>query len=49
MSYLEIYNEDINDLLDPEHGKLQIHENLEEYLWLVYEKKLLLPLNKSLK
>ncbi|CAN6874194.1 unnamed protein product [Brassica oleracea var. botrytis] len=29
MSYLEIYNEDINDLLDPEHGKLQIHENLE--------------------
>ncbi|KAF3486204.1 hypothetical protein F2Q69_00054919 [Brassica cretica] len=30
MSYLEIYNEDINDLLDPEHCKLQIHENLEK-------------------
>jgi len=29
MSYLEIYNEDINDLLAPEHRKLQIHENLE--------------------
>lgn len=31
MSYLEIYNEDINDLLAPEHRKLQIHENLEVY------------------
>ncbi|CAD5322593.1 unnamed protein product [Arabidopsis thaliana] len=30
MSYLEIYNEDINDLLAPEHRKLQIHENLEK-------------------
>ena len=76
MSYLEIYNEDINDLLAPEHRKLQIHENLEvqhicllrilfllaslmrffnlkccrkESLWLDYEKKLLLPLNKFLK
>ncbi|KAK4771629.1 hypothetical protein SAY87_032161 [Trapa incisa] len=29
MSYMEIYNEEINDLLVPEHGKLQIHENLE--------------------
>ncbi|KAF5177436.1 Kinesin-like protein kin-7o [Thalictrum thalictroides] len=29
MSYMEIYNEDINDLLAPEHRKLQIHENLE--------------------
>nr|VDD21378.1 unnamed protein product [Brassica rapa] len=30
MSYLEIYNEDIIDLLAPEHHrKLQIHENLE--------------------
>uniref|UniRef100_A0A1J3ET78 Kinesin-related protein 4 n=4 Tax=Noccaea caerulescens TaxID=107243 RepID=A0A1J3ET78_NOCCA len=30
MSYLEIYNEDINDLLAPELRKLQIHENLEK-------------------
>ncbi|VVA97081.1 unnamed protein product [Arabis nemorensis] len=30
MSYLEIYNEDINDLLAPEHRKLQIHENLDK-------------------
>ncbi|KAF3514182.1 hypothetical protein F2Q69_00003124 [Brassica cretica] len=31
MSYLEIYNEDIIDLLAPEHHrKLQIHENLEK-------------------
>ncbi|XP_061367839.1 kinesin-like protein KIN-7O [Gastrolobium bilobum] len=29
MSYMEIYNEEINDLLAPEHRKLQIHENLE--------------------
>lgn len=29
MSYMEIYNEDINDLLAPEHRKLQIHESLE--------------------
>ncbi|KAG5562316.1 hypothetical protein RHGRI_005143 [Rhododendron griersonianum] len=29
MSYMEIYNEKINDLLAPEHRKLQIHENLE--------------------
>lgn len=26
---MEIYNEEINDLLAPEHRKLQIHENLE--------------------
>ncbi|XP_058202133.1 kinesin-like protein KIN-7O [Rhododendron vialii] len=29
MSYMEIYNEEIIDLLAPEHRKLQIHENLE--------------------
>ncbi|CAK9184035.1 unnamed protein product [Ilex paraguariensis] len=29
MSYMEIYNEEINDLLVPEHRKLQIHESLE--------------------
>ncbi|KAF6147992.1 hypothetical protein GIB67_024167 [Kingdonia uniflora] len=29
MSYMEIYNEEINDLLAPEHRKLQIHEGLE--------------------
>ncbi|XP_057785128.1 kinesin-like protein KIN-7O isoform X2 [Salvia miltiorrhiza] len=29
MSYLEIYNEEINDLLAPEHRKLQIHESIE--------------------
>ena len=26
---MEIYNEEINDLLAPEHRKLQIHENIE--------------------
>ena len=26
---MEIYNEEINDLLAPENRKLQIHENLE--------------------
>ncbi|XP_010413048.1 PREDICTED: kinesin-like protein KIN-7O [Camelina sativa] len=30
ISYLEIYNENINDLLDPCNRKLQIHENLEK-------------------
>ncbi|XP_019100624.1 PREDICTED: kinesin-like protein KIN-7O [Camelina sativa] len=30
MLYLEIYNENINDLLDPCNRKLQIHENLEK-------------------
>ncbi|CAN6217692.1 unnamed protein product [Urochloa humidicola] len=30
MSYMEIYNEDINDLLVPEHRKLQIHESTEK-------------------
>lgn len=29
VSYLEIYNEEINDLLAPENKKLQVHENLE--------------------
>lgn len=29
MSYMEIYNEEINDLLAPEHRKLQIHESPE--------------------
>ncbi|KAK1357414.1 Centromere-associated protein E [Heracleum sosnowskyi] len=29
MSYMEIYNEEINDLLVPEHRKLQIHESNE--------------------
>lgn len=29
MSYMEIYNEEINDLLAPEHRKLQIHESVE--------------------
>lgn len=29
MSYMEIYNEEINDLLAPEHRKLQVHESLE--------------------
>ncbi|KAG2643473.1 hypothetical protein PVAP13_2KG337400 [Panicum virgatum] len=30
MSYMEIYNEEINDLLVPEHRKLQIHESSEK-------------------
>ncbi|GAQ89631.1 kinesin-related protein [Klebsormidium nitens] len=29
VSYLEIYNEEINDLLNPENRKLPVHENLE--------------------
>jgi hypothetical protein len=29
VSYMEIYNEDINDLLAPESRKLHVHENLE--------------------
>ncbi|KAI5072315.1 hypothetical protein GOP47_0012421 [Adiantum capillus-veneris] len=29
MSYMEIYNEDIRDLLAPEQTKLQVHESLE--------------------
>ncbi|ESR34354.1 hypothetical protein CICLE_v10006521mg, partial [Citrus x clementina] len=33
MSYMEIYNEDINDLLAPEHRKLQIHESLERGIY----------------
>ncbi|KAF9625932.1 hypothetical protein IFM89_027800, partial [Coptis chinensis] len=33
MSYMEIYNEEINDLLAPNIEKLQIHENLEGYLF----------------
>ncbi|XP_068652017.1 kinesin-like protein KIN-7O isoform X2 [Aristolochia californica] len=33
MSYMEIYNEEINDLLAPEHRKLQIHESLERGIY----------------
>ncbi|KAH9680274.1 kinesin-like protein KIN-7O [Citrus sinensis] len=33
MSYMEIYNEDINDLLAPDHRKLQIHESLERGIY----------------
>ncbi|KAJ3677193.1 hypothetical protein LUZ60_002917 [Juncus effusus] len=33
MSYMEIYNEDINDLLVPEHRKLQVHENIERGIY----------------
>ncbi|KAL3827728.1 hypothetical protein ACJIZ3_016530 [Penstemon smallii] len=29
MSYMEIYNEEINDLLAPDHRKLQIYESIE--------------------
>ncbi|RZC79023.1 hypothetical protein C5167_003243 [Papaver somniferum] len=29
MSYMEIYNEEINDLLAPEHRKLQNHESID--------------------
>lgn len=29
VSYMEIYNEEINDLLTPDSRKLQVHENLE--------------------
>jgi hypothetical protein len=29
VSYMEIYNEEINDLLAPENRKLQVHENIE--------------------
>lgn len=29
VSYMEIYNEEINDLLAPENRKLQIHESVE--------------------
>lgn len=29
VSYMEIYNEEINDLLSVENTKLQIHESLE--------------------
>lgn len=32
MSYMEIYNEEINDLLVPEHRKLQIHESVEVWI-----------------
>lgn len=35
MSYLEIYNEDINDLLAPEHRKLQIHESIEVVIYFI--------------
>ncbi|KAL2622600.1 hypothetical protein R1flu_002805 [Riccia fluitans] len=30
VSYMEIYNEEINDLFAPENRRLQIHENLEK-------------------
>ncbi|XP_057548891.1 kinesin-like protein KIN-7O isoform X2 [Amaranthus tricolor] len=33
MSYLEIYNEEINDLLVPEHRRLQIHESLDRGIY----------------
>ncbi|XP_078150453.1 P-loop containing nucleoside triphosphate hydrolases superfamily protein isoform X2 [Carex rostrata] len=33
VSYMEIYNEEINDLLAPEHRKLQIHENIERGIY----------------
>ncbi|XWS59013.1 hypothetical protein CRYUN_Cryun08bG0084400 [Craigia yunnanensis] len=33
MSYMEIYNEEINDLLAPEHRKLQIHESIERGIY----------------
>lgn len=33
MSYMEIYNEEINDLLAPEHRKLQIHESVEVIIY----------------
>ncbi|KAK7267150.1 hypothetical protein RIF29_19814 [Crotalaria pallida] len=33
MSYMEIYNEEINDLLAPEHRKLQIHESQERGIY----------------
>ncbi|TVU09549.1 hypothetical protein EJB05_43032 [Eragrostis curvula] len=33
MSYMEIYNEEINDLLVPEHRKLQIHESPERGIY----------------
>lgn len=35
VSYMEIYNEDINDLLVPDHRKLQIKESIE-VLWPVH-------------
>ncbi|KAK6289850.1 hypothetical protein POUND7_001391 [Theobroma cacao] len=33
MSYMEIYNEEIIDLLAPEHRKLQIHESIERGIY----------------
>ncbi|XP_021744564.1 kinesin-like protein KIN-7O [Chenopodium quinoa] len=33
MSYLEIYNEEVNDLLVPEHRRLQVHESLERGIY----------------
>lgn len=35
ISYMEIYNEDINDLLVPDHRKLQIKESIEVF-WLIH-------------
>lgn len=36
MSYMEIYNEEINDLLAPEHRKLQIHESIEVLYYFMF-------------
>ncbi|XP_077233887.1 P-loop containing nucleoside triphosphate hydrolases superfamily protein [Tasmannia lanceolata] len=33
VSYMEIYNEEINDLFAPENNKLQIHESLERGIY----------------
>lgn len=33
VSYMEIYNEEINDLFVVENQKLQIHESLEVGYW----------------
>lgn len=37
VSYMEIYNEEINDLLAVENQKLQIHESLEVGYWPPFE------------
>lgn len=36
MSYMEIYNEEINDLLAPEHRRLQIHESIEVMIYFFF-------------
>lgn len=54
---MEIYNEEINDLLAPENRKLRIHENLEVLLlsisplplnWVKIEAKLKVAVNLEL-